>query len=40
MNKAHGTVLRLDRYLMTLAWPPTELEHLMGFQNAALSALS
>ncbi|WP_331748718.1 hypothetical protein OIA45_47670 (plasmid) [Streptomyces chartreusis] len=28
VNKVHGAVVRLDRYLETLAWPPTELAHL------------
>lgn len=28
MNKVHSVVVRLDRYLATLAWPPTQLSHL------------
>ncbi|MCC9706159.1 hypothetical protein E4N62_13305 [Streptomyces sp. MNU76] len=28
VNKVHGAVVRLDHYLETLAWPPTELAHL------------
>ncbi|MGI3222654.1 hypothetical protein ACRJ4B_00220 [Streptomyces sp. GTA36] len=28
VNKVHNVLVRLDRYLATLAWPPTELSHL------------
>jgi len=39
VNKVHSAVVRLDRYLATLAWPPTELahltaEHLDGFYES------
>ncbi|WP_406721914.1 hypothetical protein OG968_03000 [Streptomyces althioticus] len=39
VNKVHSVVVRLDRYLATLAWPPTQLsrlsaEHIEGFYES------